>query len=323
MRPLSEGYPTYIDGIGMTLTGQRWAKYCSRCRDYWERQSTGNMPSQLGEQPSWLFALPTRSPDSLGLEVPGQPNRHSVETEIQPSQAQPWPPNPFGTREEIASEDWESPLTSMFSRAWNRFREAENARHRLEREMEEQLLPQIASGSPTRSSALREELRHIQNLAREMASGFSQTHSALNPGQLPPSSSPPRVNPIDEQSRPPGLTSSDMVVSIACRICNEQRIDTLMEPWPPVILAFPPSPDLEGDPMQIDGKEESVHSPTNVDLLYKPGPDRYEPVSRISQANETKGRHRADYQRLLEYLFLSSFGGYAPPALDLLPAPGA
>ncbi|RMZ78490.1 hypothetical protein DV737_g3854, partial [Chaetothyriales sp. CBS 132003] len=284
MRPQSEGYANYVDGIGMTMTGQNMAA--------------------------------------------------TLETGDQPPQVQALPPNPFGTREEIAAEDWESPLTAMFSRAWGRFRDAEDARHRLEREMEERLLPEIALESPSRSSSLREEIRHIQNLAREMASEISQTQYALSSARQRLSPSPPRVNPIDEQSRPPALTGSDMVVSIACRICNEQRIDTLMEPsipddvqmegvtitGPPLTLALPPSSDPGGDPMQIDDQQPPLCWPVGSSLPSKLGPDTsgtsqshqaIEPdmydTSQSHQAIETKGPCGDEYHRLLEHLLMASF----------------
>ncbi|RMZ83624.1 hypothetical protein DV738_g1130, partial [Chaetothyriales sp. CBS 135597] len=312
MRPVSGGYPTYIDGIGMTMTGERWAQYCSRCRDHWARENAILIISQLGEQqPSWSFPPPSRAPGSLGPGVPDEANRDSVDTDLQPPQAQPWPPNPFGTREEIASEDWESPLTSMFSRAWSRFREAENARYRLEREMEEQLLPEIAPGSPSsQARALREELRHIQNLARDMASEISQTHSALNSGQLPLSSSPPRVNPIDEQSRPPGLTSREMVEP---PISDDGEMEGVLLTGPPVILPFPSPSDLEADPMEVDGEEEFIHCPIDWEPASKSGPDIWELVGESPQAIETEGRHHADYRRFLEYLPLSPFSSFVPP----------
>ncbi|RMZ91022.1 hypothetical protein DV736_g1738, partial [Chaetothyriales sp. CBS 134916] len=356
IRPLSEGYPNYVDGIGMTMTGQRWTKYCSRCRDYWASESREHMPSRLGEQPSWSFPPPTRTSSLPGRGRPDQPNptvrdiAATVETGNQPPQVQPLPPNPFGTREEIAAEDWESPLTSMFSRAWSRFRDAENTRHRLEREMEERLLPEIASESPSRSSTLREEIRHIQALAREMASEITQTQHALTSARQRLSQSPPRVNPIDEQSRPPALTSSDMVVSIACRICNEQRIDSLMEPcgepalaiskkasdrsggapsvdmpspasegciWPPLTFALPSS-DPGGDPMQIDDQQRPLCWFMDSGLPSRPRPHTSD-TYRSHQASETKGSCGDDYHRLLDYLLLASFGSYTPMDLDLRP----
>ncbi len=204
-RPQStEGYPDYIDGIGMTLSGRRWTKYCSRCREYWGTEPRRDNVAPAREQPSWEFPprhgasnLPVRSrPAPPGVRVRGaRPIEEEASTED--DQPRPFPPNPFGTREELAADDWVSPITSMFVRAHN-YREAEIARRQRHWELQQHL------------------------------------HAA--PGEdYPPirqrtSPSPPRANPIDEQSRPPSLPGSDMVVNIACRICNEQRIDTLMEP---------------------------------------------------------------------------------------------
>ena len=228
----SEGYPDYIDGVGMTMTGKRWTKYCSECRDHWETEN--RREAAIANQPSWAFParirpsnLPVRSrPAPPGIRARGaQPTVQTTDTH---PHLRPFPPNPFGTREELAAEDWESPLTSMFTRAYTRYRDAENTRRHLERDMQD-ILDETANPALTsQPTAYTDELRRIQGLARDMASEIIQSQYPTLRQRLSPS--PARPNPIDEQPRPPSLSGSEMVVNMACRICNEQRIDTLMEP---------------------------------------------------------------------------------------------
>jgi hypothetical protein len=57
-RPLSQAYPTYVDGSGMRNEGTRWQKYCWRCRDHWKAQDQHERSSTISttdEEPSWSF----------------------------------------------------------------------------------------------------------------------------------------------------------------------------------------------------------------------------------------------------------------------------
>lgn len=233
--------------------------------------------------------------------------------------------NPFGTREELEAEDYQSPISSMFTRAWDRYRTAETERRQTEAEIQDLILESRDLSRMARTRALErrnlqlsdeiqnEQLRlnalqasHANPFQRRDHNPFQPrdrrftpnpfqssttsttqqptndqpthrresttvTHSTHNPAvselralalaqqaadlaervaartqthrQTPPhghpyptaqarspNPSPPRPNPIDAQPRPPSLSASDMTVSLACRICNEQRCDTLLEP---------------------------------------------------------------------------------------------
>jgi hypothetical protein len=89
--------------------------------------------------------------------------------------------------------------------------------------------------------------RRLARLARLAPTDSTESHLAHPPAThahtaihdyVPPtrrlrrnrSPSPPRRNPIDTQKRPRALSSSEMTVSIACRICNEQKVDALALP---------------------------------------------------------------------------------------------
>lgn len=186
--------------------------------------------------------------------------------------------NPFGTREEWEAPDYQSPLAGMFTRAWNRYRDAEVNRRRTDADIEEQMqqlrLDPEASDQPPQPTVhqvrtwtnpwgnvsvddlvyqspgtLAEELRRVHNMAEEL-SNAAGAHGHPNPEARPfyPSAhvyssllhaqplrprspSPPRENPIDSQeTRPPPLAPEAMTVSIACKICCEQKTDTLLLP---------------------------------------------------------------------------------------------
>jgi Zinc finger, C3HC4 type (RING finger) len=185
----------------------------------------------------------------------------------------------FGTAEEIQSEDYQSPLSTMFGRAWDRYRTAETTRRELEAEQSEleQYLERLSVGprpgrelvnrhpnpfQPREEMSNTNPLRLLPSNADPSISSPAVHADDLHPGALPAelearraaqraamlalrvrafnaeahghprqaNPSPPRPNPIDTQSRPPALSASDMTVSIACRICNEQRSDTLTDP---------------------------------------------------------------------------------------------
>lgn len=198
--------------------------------------------------------------------------------------------NPFGTREEWEAPDYQSPVAGLFTRAWSRYRDAEDSRRQGEADVQEQLqnlhlepgssqqqLPVGASSherrrpGPARSTdiddlvylstgTLPDELRRVHGIAEDLrdsmiaaaSSSHSHNHSHPDPTARPffPSArlsdrlyfdlspqpyqrspSPPRENPIDTQAaRPPPQQPEDMTVSIACKICCEQKTDTLLLP---------------------------------------------------------------------------------------------
>ena len=216
-RPQStQGYPEYVDGVGLTNNGWRWTKYCSKCRDHWHDEEV-RAPSSLPPPGlSWLSS-PRRLPVTARPSPPGVRARGRRQSQPTPTDApRPFPPNPFGTREELESEDWESPISTMMTRAYARYRDSENNRRQIEYDLQ--------TGSLASASA-NNDISHIHSVARDIAAEVLSQY----PAELR-TPSPARPNPIDHQPRPAGLSGSEMVVNIACRICEEQRIDTLMEP---------------------------------------------------------------------------------------------
>ena len=136
----------------------------------------------------------------------------------------------LGTREEVQSEDYVSPLTNMYNRAWTRYREAE----------EQRALSALSTSPPQQDdhsqyfedsmAALRLEARREMQDVRERSLRLREAiRTMTNPLVEQPVSN--EVNPIDVQdSRPPPLTQEQMTANIECRICQEQRIDILLEP---------------------------------------------------------------------------------------------
>ena len=150
------------------------------------------------------------------------------------------PRNPFGTREEWESPDYQSPLAGMFTRAWTRYADAEDTRQREEDSIRSSLrsIRQQRSNGTALDGAvpdsiyehgglLTDELRRVRQLAADMASAV-ETMEGYQIVAEPETT--PTINPIDAQRRPPALTTEQMTISVACRICNEQKVDTLVEP---------------------------------------------------------------------------------------------
>jgi hypothetical protein len=243
--------------------------YCWRCRDFWRADARSAQAAQTTStsNPTWSFTSPAQAgsghahplhttetpltyPNTINI-TPNSDHEPIADvvsrrvSEIRGIQAQNPPhhsdpdiaerrrrrrerPNPFGTREEWESDQYESPIAGVFTRAWTRYRDMEAARRRQEEDEENQLVDQLVRaelgtapapvaeipavimppGPPSRSVSLLE--RHSVNPLAEAA---------------------PRPNPIDIQvGRPPPLKPDDMTVNIACRICYEQKSDTLLMP---------------------------------------------------------------------------------------------
>ncbi|KAK5046246.1 hypothetical protein LTR84_008389 [Exophiala bonariae] len=173
-------------------------------------------------------------------------------------------PNPFGTREEIEADNYESPLQGMFTRAWSRYRAAEEIRRsnpiapdsEIGRDSNHDGLETHANepeGSIRQQSfeammmqqmaTLNFELDAHTTLLRDLpqsallragmtaaqttelgAHAQSLEHETQRTNRGP-------VNPIDTQtSRPAARNPEELTVSVACQICREQVVDTLLEP---------------------------------------------------------------------------------------------
>ncbi|EXJ79883.1 hypothetical protein A1O3_08168 [Capronia epimyces CBS 606.96] len=146
--------------------------------------------------------------------------------------------NPFGTREEIESDGYQSPVADLFGRAWIRYREHQEAGRATgtPAEVERQTAGDvnILGTGPPRSDGVGLDRTMALNRQRndmEDRSLFMALEASLRQRQRENPHAHPRVNPIDQQStRPRPLESEEMTVNIACKICCEQKVDTLLEP---------------------------------------------------------------------------------------------
>ena len=199
--------------------------------------------------PRNISILPS-APPSIDTTIPpatDQPRGASYEpspaTNSQPTNPRRHrrpPRNPFGTREEWESPDYQSPLAGMFTRAWTRYADAEDTRQREDDSIRDSLrsIRQQGSNGTALDGAvpdsiyehgglLTDELRRVRQLASDMASAV-ETIEGYQIVAEPEAT--PTINPIDAQRRPPALSTEQMTISAACRICNEQKVDTLVEP---------------------------------------------------------------------------------------------
>ena len=146
----------------------------------------------------------------------------------------------LGTREEIQSDDYVSPVAAMFGRAWHRYRGAEEQRAALRVGIENvagsatdttlDLLgtnpPQYEVPAQQLEAAMNDRRRTSERELRERFQRILSFREALADPSFHAED-----NPIDFQtSRPPPLESEEMTANIACRVCHEQKIDTLLEP---------------------------------------------------------------------------------------------
>lgn len=194
---------------------------------------------------------------------------------------------PLGTREDVQQDDYESPIASMFTRAYDRHftaeerratarqsdslanlyqdllnvdatdSEYERARNEARagaqaflqthldlgeidtRERENMLWgvpPPVANLNPLHGSSLPAYgLARRHGFHRQFYGSATSTRTYTNPflEQAPRTSEPLAVdgpNIIDLQRRPPPIPKEELQVDFACKICQEQKIDTVSLP---------------------------------------------------------------------------------------------
>ncbi|KIW97325.1 uncharacterized protein Z519_02717 [Cladophialophora bantiana CBS 173.52] len=152
--------------------------------------------------------------------------------------------NPFGTREEIESENYQSPITAMFGRAWNRYRQAEEERSSMEAgatnagDTPREATVSVLGTGPLQNAEIQRQVdavihrrrwREEQQLIETLRDALQLRETLRRERDNPHTH--PQINPIDSQPlRPRPLDPEEMAVNGACRICCEQKIDTLLEP---------------------------------------------------------------------------------------------
>ncbi|KAK9495283.1 hypothetical protein V1508DRAFT_410381 [Lipomyces doorenjongii] len=179
-RPLSatERYDIYIDGRGTVNEGTRWGMYCGPCKEYWETRSgvtqTGVAQTNEGAGQQEIQSHDTR-----------QQRRRQLGR------------NAFGTLQEISSEDYVSPVTSMFQRA----------------------------------VAWRQNQRRLQ---QERDQNGDQPDSGAEEGQsnspYPPPQDKEPVATVETKNAPQPLPSDQLTVNIECKVCFSQVADTVFLP---------------------------------------------------------------------------------------------
>lgn len=194
-RPHATAYPIYIDGQGMRLKGRRWQRYCRRCCDFWQslvsaaettarpRPDVQHISSPLApHQPATDRSRPPSTLGNVaGSESPSTSGRNSHQANVampdsetigqghrprdladhrHPEQSRPREQTfPLGTREDVQQDDYESPIFGMFSRAWTRYRDAEEVRNAA-RALETQENEVTADAAAGRSSNVQYDVVH-------------------------------------------------------------------------------------------------------------------------------------------------------------------
>lgn len=277
--PIDENMATAFNQMTATHQSQSWSFDGIPRPDQRQIRPRGLLESIHAPQ-NVTSSLPTRRirrPDSPGSPSPAQslhqpissvPSRNFTDPPIR--SRRPLLQNPFGTLEEIQSENYQSPLEGMFQRAEARYREAEAVRQQADearfqaaeevhRYQEIVQNTRMQVGFDPQNVELQAPVnveRHIEvdiNTSNHLtlqlmldiqAAGEAMLRNALMPienGLEPPERpltpmrtpliDPIEINPIDEQiSRPAPLSREDLTISIACQVCSEQRVDTLLEP---------------------------------------------------------------------------------------------
>ncbi|KAI9652180.1 MAG: hypothetical protein M1831_007161 [Alyxoria varia] len=152
----------------------------------------------------------------------------------------------FGTREEIRQQgaNYVSPVASLFARAYERHRIAEEVRAEERR----------ADDNSSRHRDLLEQMSHYRRMNRRHAlynlrsqadtqsmspgetnAGEDAAHNPTPGADESGSSSsldedPATLQTLDNDDRPPPMADKDLIVKLNCRICFSQRADTAVLP---------------------------------------------------------------------------------------------
>ncbi|EXJ62668.1 hypothetical protein A1O7_03106 [Cladophialophora yegresii CBS 114405] len=175
--------------------------------------------------------VPPRSSRRNTTQQPSQ-SRRSRQNADQGANNHHVVPYALGTREEVQSEDYVSPLATMYGRAWNRYREAEE-RRAANRQLNTDAVDMFGTGPPQLQDPGQQFIESMNNMRRVSEQEFRARMDAIAEAQaaLMNPLTEPDVNPIDSQlSRPPPISSEEMTANIECRICHEQKMDTILEP---------------------------------------------------------------------------------------------
>jgi hypothetical protein len=134
-------------------------------------------------------------------------------------------PPALGTREDVEAEDYESPLSNMFGRAYDGYRIAENTRRHDENAMPN---PLRRMGNITDNVENQRFSHHgvppdfPRRLVHEARESIAETQHDFTAST--------RALTIDTQERPAPTAAAEMVINIACPICTDHPIDVILFP---------------------------------------------------------------------------------------------
>jgi hypothetical protein len=186
------------------------------------------LPNPLSSEPTWSFDGTTdrsESPLPLVHRRPVPLPQHGSDSYAEEYQAgeeirmrrqarrQRLATAPLGTVADVQDPTYESPLAGMMSRAWGRYREAEERRTSVRR---------------TANDADNADGSNILRLRVFASESSGRTPWPQNILREEPD--PTAINPIDAQDRPTSVPPEKLKGNIGCTICHEQVIDTLLEP---------------------------------------------------------------------------------------------
>ena len=257
-RPEATSYPTYIDGQGMVMKGKRYQRYCRSCRDYWferdadvlnqrvvrvqqDQLATTSTPAHVTASTSITDAVETDQQrvhrileESHRIAAERARRREFIRNRL-----------PLGSRDDVQQDDYESPIFGMFNRAWTRYRDAEEVRS-VERMLDDaEALEQdhvdvddvvhnshmLDLDGPARRP-LPGPFRFGQR-RRDFHAQFYGSATASEPQRHVEDEvgDDESCNQIDRQvNRPTPISSEDLKVDFACKVCKEQKIDSISMP---------------------------------------------------------------------------------------------
>ncbi len=143
----------------------------------------------------------------------------------------------YGTPEEIQSEEYVSPITSMFNRAWERHRQFQELRRAQEsglRSMQrhgESIIPAVESFHLTESDegpdaeGQRPAERRFEGIRRG-----AELVAARATYLLQMTRSQPMFAGLDGDDRPEPLTDDQMTFKLECKVCLTQKADVACTP---------------------------------------------------------------------------------------------
>lgn len=234
-----EDVPENEEGEANTEALSAQAQTAARVRD---EEAIRQMEQTLNEAANSLTATQHRR-DQLAREL------EAAESEVRTQRDRHWRLSRerrtaqqlariFGTREEIEQQgsEYVSPLTTMFTRAYERYSVAEEVR------------------AVERASDVHSE-RYQQLLARmNQMPGFRPRDRAA---AVPAREEEELIANLDDEDilRPPPKSEEEMIVKLACKICLQQRADIAVLPCGHLIMcsycADAWAPVKENDPTQL------------------------------------------------------------------------